>query len=739
MEEMEAKEKLQKEAAQEKPYLQLAALYFPKLEETPYHSIEEQYHDWMQFADMLCSMQILIKENSLEESFRRIGTVYQDEALMRALEPKPFSPNIGQETVILGIFQMLLKKGEAAAQQGIFLPFDVLRMLHEFTYPEIMAVVLSFLPDLNRKYERIYSVLQEEPSQSIRPTVGFVYDICSLFMPMQYEDVALLSDEDSYLGRFVFDRRFQGREDDSSLSKRLCLNQRIRDFLMGNPGRMGALYPYARILSGGEKPLKLIAGEEEAAQVLEWMGGLLQSDKRGVIQLLGEPGTGKKFLLRYLAGLTGQSFLSIELPSLLQMDYHDRETLLYDCISKCMIEGLHLHLDHVEYEEKDKRTVQEILALLQKYVMLLFISSEQEELSEAASEAVWFSVECKRPAAGTQKEFWEYFRKEKGLSFAQELDMDVIVSKYSLTPKTICQIADQLSISGIEQIDEQTLSDAIRRECKVNFGSKAKRLQTGFTWEDMELNPESEEALKRIIAYAKNRAVVYENYGFSKKMPYGRGFSVLLYGPPGTGKTMAANVLANELKLDIYRIDLSQIGSKYIGETEKNLSTIFDTGKHANAILFFDEADALFAKRTEVASSNDRYANAEIAYLLQKMEEYDGISFLATNNLNNFDAAFRRRLTFIVPMNLPDAQIRLRLWEKVFPKEMPKEAIDYTIIAENAEMSGSSIKSAALQAAYRAAWEKRPVTRLDVVDAIDREYKKNGALSIRQELIRGKL
>lgn len=742
---MEEKEELQKEAVQEKPqkeYLQLAALYFPKLEETPYHSIEEQYHDWMQFVDMLCSMQILIKENSLEESFRRIGTVYQDEELMRAIEPKSFSPNTGSEPVILGIFQMLLKKGEAAAQEGIFLPFDVLRMLHEFTYPEIMAAVLSFLPDLNRKYERIYSVLQEEPSQSIRPTVGFVYDLCALFMPMQYEDVALLSDEDSYLGRFVFDRRFQGKADDSGLSKRLCLNQRIRDFLLGNHGKMGALYPYARILSGGAEPLQLIAGEEEAAQILEWMGGLLQNDKRGVIQLLGESGTGKKFLLRYLAGLTGQSFLSVEFPLLLHMSASEREEILNDIICKCMIEGLHLHLDHVSYTDSEQTAAGEILSLFGKYIILMFLSAEQENVEAAvgtAAEQVWLSVQLERPSAAMQKRFWQHFLGGRGLVLSEELSLDELVSKYSLTPRTIEQITEQLMIGDVQVVEESALSELIREKCKVDFGSRAKRLQTGFTWEDIQLNPESETELKKILAYAKHRSVVYEDYGFGKKMPYGRGFSVLLYGPPGTGKTMAANVLANELKLDIYRIDLSQIGSKYIGETEKNLAAIFDTGKHANAILFFDEADALFTKRTEVGSSNDKYANAEVAYLLQKIEEYDGISFLATNNLNNFDMAFRRRLTFIVPMNLPDVQIRQRLWENVFPQELPKEQIDFTNIAQSAEMSGSSIKAAALQAAYRAAWEKRALTKMDVVDAIDGEYKKNGALSIRQELLYGKM
>jgi len=724
---------------EKKQYLQLVQVYFGEITEAPYETLEEQYHDWMQFVDMLCSMQLLIKENSLEESFHRIGTVYQDEELMRALEPHPFRPEPIYAEEILAVFQTLLYKGEAAAAEGRFLPFDVLRTLHEFTYPEIMAMMLSFMPDLNRKYERIYTILQEEAAESIRPTVGFVYDLCSLFMPMQYEDIALISNEDSYLGRFVFDNRYYGKADASALSKRLCLNQRIRDFLMGNPGKMGALYPYAKVLVGGGAPAAFVANKEKVTQLLELMGGLLQCDSRGAICLLGESGVGKKFLLQTVAALTGQSFLSVEFPLLLHMEPPQRTGILQDIMCKCMIEGLHLHLDHVAYTDAEKMIVQEIFSFLEKHIVMMFVSTQQEETAELSLTSTWLTVKLERPSATMQKEFWKEFFAERELTVSKELDLDIIVSKYSLTPKTISQIADCLAIENIKEISEEILSDMIREKSTVNFGSKAKRLQTGFSWNDIELNKESEEELKKIIAYAKNRAVVYEKYGFGKKMPYGRGFSVLLYGPPGTGKTMAATVLANELKLDIYRIDLSQIGSKYIGETEKNLSAIFETGKHANAILFFDEADALFTKRTEVGNSNDRYANAEIAYLLQKIEEYDGISFLATNNLNNFDMAFRRRITFIVPMHLPNAEIRMRLWEKVFPEELPKDKIDFTTIAENGEMSGSSIKSAALQAAYRVASEKRPMSKMDIVDAIDGEYKKNGALSIRQELIRGKI
>lgn len=720
-----------------KSYVELTTVYFPALDESAYISAEEQYHDWMQFMDMLCSMQIVIKENSFEETFQRIGTVYRDETIMRALEPRPFHSHMGAKREILRIFQTLLDKGEATAREGEILPFDELRMLHELTYPEIMAVILAFLPDLNRKYERIYHILQEERTEAVRPTVGFVYDMCSLFMPMRYEDIALLSDEDSPLGRFVFDRPSGGKDAGSILSKRLCLNQRVREFLMGNPGRMGKLHPYARVLSGEEQPERAICGEERISQVMELLESLAEKEEHGVICLTGEQGNGKKYLIRHLAWESGRGFLSVEVPLLLNLSYRDRLELLEDMVSKCIIEGLLLHLDHVPYSDAQKQTVQEIMSFLQKYVELLFVSTENGKLSETGTDAVWFSIGFERPSATIQKEFWKEFLRERELLEMSEEDLDVIVSKYSLTPRVIGQIADLLRVEGVKKVDEQLLSDRIREKCTVDFGSKAKRLQTGFTWDDIELNEESEQELKKIIAYAKNRAVVYDQYHFDKKLPYGRGFSVLLYGPPGTGKTMAATVLANELKLDIYRIDLSQISSKYIGETEKNLGEIFDIGKNANAILFFDEADSLFTKRTEVSSSNDRHANAEVAYLLQKIEEYDGISFLATNNLNNFDAAFRRRLTYIVPMNLPDARIRQRLWEGVFPEEVPKKKINFAAIAEKAEMSGSNIKAAALQATYQAVMEKRPVSWMDVVDAIDGEYKKNGALSIRQELIRG--
>ena len=230
----------------------------------------------------------------------------------------------------------------------------------------------------------------------------------------------------------------------------------------------------------------------------------------------------------------------------------------------------------------------------------------------------------------------------------------------------------------------------------------------------------------------KNRVGL--KWGLKKKNAYGNGVSVLLYGPPGTGKTMAAQVIANELGLPLYRVDISRIFSKYIGETEKNLSVIFDAAKKTNVILFFDEADALFAKRTEVNDSNDKYSNSETAYLLQKIEEYDGMSLLATNYYHNFDMAFVRRITYAVRMESPDEEARLELWTTILPKETElEEGIDFELFANRFELSGSNIKAILYSAAYMAGIENRPVGASHIVRAMQYEFWKLGKMIDRSD------
>jgi SpoVK/Ycf46/Vps4 family AAA+-type ATPase len=233
--------------------------------------------------------------------------------------------------------------------------------------------------------------------------------------------------------------------------------------------------------------------------------------------------------------------------------------------------------------------------------------------------------------------------------------------------------------------------------------------------------------LREICAQAEYRNVVYGEWGFDRKLSLGKGLNMLFVGPPGTGKTMAAEVIAHELQLDLYRIDLSQVVSKYIGESEKNLDRIFTAAENSNSILFFDEADALFGKRSEVRDSHDRYANIEISYLLQKMEEYQGISVLATNLRQNLDDAFMRRVQAVVEFPFPDAEYRQRIWNSVFPQEAPlHDDVDFKLLAHEVQLAGGNIKNMALAAAFYAAGDGGSIRMEHLIQAARREHQKIG-------------
>jgi hypothetical protein len=243
------------------------------------------------------------------------------------------------------------------------------------------------------------------------------------------------------------------------------------------------------------------------------------------------------------------------------------------------------------------------------------------------------------------------------------------------------------------------------------------------TWDDLVLPETEKNALQQIMNQVSQRHHVYERWGFNRRMSRGLGINALFAGESGTGKTLAAEVIAHELKLNLYRIDLSQVVSKYIGETEKNLRKLFDAAEDGGTILFFDEADALFGKRSEVKDSHDRYANIEINYLLQRMEAYRGLAILATNMKSALDTAFMRRLRFIINFPFPGVPERKRIWETAFPAEAEKEILDYARLARF-NLTGGSIQNIAINAAFLAASAGSVVTMPLVFDAVRSEFRK---------------
>jgi SpoVK/Ycf46/Vps4 family AAA+-type ATPase len=274
--------------------------------------------------------------------------------------------------------------------------------------------------------------------------------------------------------------------------------------------------------------------------------------------------------------------------------------------------------------------------------------------------------------------------------------------------------------------------DICRQNKRPQLDALAQRLEPKMTWDDLVLPRVEMKLLRGIAAQVRQRNKVYDDWGFARKMNRGFGISALFAGDSGCGKTMAAEVIANELRLNLYRIDLSAVVNKYIGETEKNLRRLFDAAEEGGSILFFDEADALFGKRSEVKDSHDRYANIEINYLLQRLESYRGLAILATNMKSGLDTAFLRRLRFVVNFPFPGITDRRRLWEKVFLQEEvarnlpcpPLETLDYERLAR-LNLTGGHIHNVALNACFTAAGsESQKVTMPLVLEAARAEFMK---------------
>jgi AAA+ superfamily predicted ATPase len=356
--------------------------------------------------------------------------------------------------------------------------------------------------------------------------------------------------------------------------------------------------------------------------------------------------------------------------------------------------------------------------LLEQLRGLVFVSASQPQALERAS--LRFTVD--KPDPVEQKLIWQ---QALGAA-ATRLDgaLDGIAGQFKLSARTIhakgAHLAPTLAASDRP---DKVMWSACRTMGRSKLDELAQRIESVVGWDELIL-PEAQTAtLRQIGAHVRNRLKVYREWGFADRGARGLGISALFAGESGTGKTMAAEVLARELQLDLYRIDLSAVVSKYIGETEKNLRRVFDAAEDSGAILLFDEADALFGKRSEVKDSHDRYANIEVSYLLQRMEAYRGLAILTTNLKNALDTAFQRRLRFVVHFPFPDQALREAIWRNAFPPRTPLDAIDNSKLAR-LSVTGGSIRNIAINAAFRAAEVEEPVSMAHLLHAAHFEASK---------------
>ena len=353
-----------------------------------------------------------------------------------------------------------------------------------------------------------------------------------------------------------------------------------------------------------------------------------------------------------------------------------------------------------------------------------FADSLQAPLIVSARQALPVERACSshlidKPDRADQKRLWQRALGARAAKLNGGLDQ--LVGQFRFSARTIASIAGSLAADGSD--DDAGLWRMCRHNGRKHLDDLAERIRPNAGWDDLVLPDAQLNTLKQIGAHLRQRIRVYEEWGFAHRGARGLGVSALFSGESGTGKTLAAEVLANELSLDLYRIDLSSVVSKYIGETEKNLRRVFDAAEDSGALLLFDEADALFGKRSEVKDSHDRYANIEISYLLQRMEAYRGLAILTSNMKAALDRAFQRRLRFVVNFPFPDAVHREAIWRRAFPARTPLDGIDYAKLAR-LHLPGGNIRSIVLNAAFLAAETDEPVTMSHLLHAARSESAK---------------
>jgi hypothetical protein len=369
----------------------------------------------------------------------------------------------------------------------------------------------------------------------------------------------------------------------------------------------------------------------------------------------------------------------------------------------------------VSVESADARAV---LPFVEQVHGLIVVTSD-EPLALGARPVLRLDVD--RPPPSEQHAAW--LRHLGPLGERIDGDLRHVVSQFDFGLHTIRAASAQLDAVPDTDKPGQALWEICRSQSRPRLDDLAQRIEPAATWEDLVLPEEQLATLRDIAAHVRQRFQVYQMWGFATKGSRGLGISAVFSGPSGTGKTMAAEVLAAELHLDLYRIDLSSVVSKYIGETEKHLRRLFDAAEEGGAVLLFDEADALFGKRSEVKDSHDRYANIEVSYLLQRMDAYRGLAILTTNMKNALDAAFLRRIRFVVQFPFPDAQQRRDIWRRIFPNQTPTEGLDFDQL-KRLSVTGGSIRAIALDAAFMAADSGAPVGMRHMLQAARREYLK---------------
>jgi AAA+ superfamily predicted ATPase len=578
---------------------------------------------------------------------------------------------------------------------------------HSLTTFDSVTLLLALAPEFDLRYQRVFGYLQDDVTKK-RPTVDFILSLtCG-------------SDAERLVRRSAFAA-------DGTLRREALIE------LIGDPN---CVHPplIAQYVKPDEQVARMLLGDagldsrlESACRLStpahtlgdlhlpnEIVRELTRIAAQGVpIWLEGPEGIGKADIAAALAHEVGTPLLTLDASRVTESDL---ESVLRLAVRDAQWRGAWLFVARAESWIPSAR----LLALVLRDGGARVALGSTQRIPSAFC-GIAHPIDVPMPDMTRRERLWRDALASRGLTARQE-HVATVARRFLFTPAQIASAATSAHHRG-----DGDLAAAARVQCGEALRAVARKIEPRASWHDLVLPDDAVEQLRELCARVDHRARVFDDWGFARKMSRGRGTAALFSGPSGTGKTMAAEVIANGLGLDLYRIDLARVVSKYIGETEKNLERVFAAAEGSNAILFFDEADALFGKRSEVKDAHDRYANIETSYLLQKLEDCDGIAILATNLVDNLDEAFTRRLAFHIYFPFPDEHARLHLWQQAWPQETPvAPSVDKVLLARNLKVAGGDIKNIALAAAFSAASNGGEINFTQVRHAALRELQKSG-------------
>jgi len=693
------------------------------------HSFSDGYQHLqaeLQRLDMLLQLEVIrLRETGqfVDDPFRglHIGEQLVDAILTNPAVVTPARP-AALETL----------EQQIAARAADSLPLQQLGQRFGLKPVELDCLIAAAAVDLDDRYERLFAYAQNDVTRK-RPTVSLLMRLASgrtwpeqPLLKVFHATAPLFA---LRLLRFVED----AQDRDPALPARAVrVEPRILEYLLGRNELD------VRLADWVTRPLSPVAIDEPPLPAELWAQLSAAVGGESPVCLVGAAGSGRKAVVQRLNQQAGRGTLVADLARL-PADLHP-DTALSLLLRDAVLLNCGVCLNCPEPTSDGGSAGQPLSSvgaeLFQRYrVPLILLSGVLPAQSSMALQVVRFPA---LTISGRQR-LWERALGQFGLTADGSLAA-VLAGQFRLSPEQITAAAAaaaravSCSVAEEEAGVRRALTTAARSQAAGTLGKLARRVESPHDWSDLVVLADTQRQLRDITTAVRCRARVMGDWGFERRLAYGRGVVSLFTGPSGTGKTMAASIIARELQMDLFAIDLSSVVSKYIGETEKNLSRIFDDAYNSSAVLLFDEADALFGKRSGVQDARDRYANIEVAYLLQKLEQHDGVVILASNLAGNLDDAFARRIQHRVEFCMPQPVERERIWRGCFPSTAPLHSdVDFCFLSRQFELAGGNISSIVISAACDAAERDEPISMRHLIPRVARELRKLGQLPSRHE------